>query len=164
MALSIKESFRRRKKGLKFEQRVSRIIRDIFQMFSFTKADVRAAEMGNNGEDIILSNRARKLLNNITIECKDHKNKYGGTYDVYEQAKGHNTNCEPVGIITDSFNKRPVLAVIGLEHYLKLQRELAVLKEQQTKKNISLNGSLKRNGFFVPISNRKEIVATVTVH
>ena len=65
--------------------------------------------------------------------------------------------------MTDSTNNKPVLAIVSLQHYLKLQEEIAVLKEQQNK--IKTNGTIKQNGYFVPIAiNRKEIVATVTVH
>ena len=59
--------------------------------------------MSNNGEDIILSKKAIKLLP-ISLECKDHKNRYGGSYDIYEQAEGNTKGNEPVGVITDSFN------------------------------------------------------------
>ncbi len=52
---------------------------------------------------------------------------------------------------------------MDFHYYLKLQKDLAALKEQENK--IKTNGTIKQNGYFVPISiNRKEIVATVTVH
>ena len=155
------ESYRRRKKGFIFESRVCRTILRVFNKW-LGKADAKPTPMSNNGEDIILSKKAIKLLP-ISLECKDHKNRYGGTYDIYEQAISHNPTKEPVAVMTDSTNNKPVLAVVSLQHYLKLQEEIAVLKEQQNK--IKTNGTIKQNGYFVPIAiNRKEIVATVTVH
>ena len=112
------ESYRRRKKGFIFESRVCRTILRVFNKW-LGKADAKPTPMSNNGEDIILSKKAIKLLP-ISLECKDHKNRYGGTYDIYEQAEGNAKGNEPVGVITDSFNKRPVLAIVSLDHYLNL--------------------------------------------
>jgi hypothetical protein len=162
MALTKKQSYARRLKGFKFEQRVSRIILNIFHKF-LGKGDVKPTPMSNNGEDIILSDRAEKILP-VTLECKDHKNRYIGTYDIYEQARKHNPNKEPVGVITDSYNKLPVLAVVDFEHYLKLHEEIQVLKEKKPESEISLNGTIKNNGYFVPIANFQEVVATVTIN
>ena len=161
MAFTKAESLKRREKGYRFELRVCRIILSIFHKF-LGKGDVKPTPRSNNGEDIILSNKATSYLP-VTMECKDHENRYKGTYDIYEQAISHNPTKEPVAVMTDSTNNKPVLAVVSLQHYLKLQEEIAVLKEQQNK--IKTNGTIKQNGYFVPIAiNRKEIVATVTVH
>jgi|TARA_E500000178_G_scaffold81259_1_gene79550 hypothetical protein len=154
------ESYRRRKKGFIFESRVCRTILRVFNKW-LGKADAKPTPMSNNGEDIILSKKAIKLLP-ISLECKDHKNRYGGTYDIYEQAEGNAKGNEPVGVITDSFNKRPVLAIVSLDHYLNLNKEIATLKED--KKDKFINGTIKEEGYFVPISIRQnEIVATVTI-
>jgi hypothetical protein len=156
------ESYRRRKKGFKFESRVCKIILAVFNKW-LGRGDCKPTPMSNNGEDIIFSNKARQILP-VSLECKDHKNRYGGTYDIYEQAKENSSGREPVGVFTDSFNNRPVLAVVSFEHYLNLQKELATLKDNQENK-IKTNGTLKPLDTFVPISiSRKEIVATVTVH
>jgi len=155
------ESIRRKKKGFKFEVRVCRMILEVFHKF-LGRGDAKPTPMGNNGEDIILSDKATTLLP-ISLECKDHKNRYGGTYDIYEQAKGNASEGEePVGVFTDSFNKRPVLAVMDFHYYLNLKEELATLKQEN---KIKTNGTLKHMDTFVPISiNKKEIVATVTVY
>ena len=156
------ESYKRRLKGYRFEKKVCRIILAIFNRW-LGRGDVKPTPMSNNGEDIILSDKAIKYLP-VSLECKDHKNRYGGTYDIYEQAVGNASEGEePIGVFTDSFNKRPILAVMDFHYYLKLQKDLAALKEQENK--IKTNGTIKQSGYFVPISiNRKEIVATVTVH
>ena len=156
------ESYKRRLKGFRFEQKVCRIILAIFNRW-LGRGDAKPTPMSNNGEDIILSDKAIKYLP-VSLECKDHKNRYGGTYDIYEQAVGNASEGEePIGVFTDSFNKRPILAVMDFHYYLKLQKDLAALKEQENK--IKTNGTIKQSGYFVPISiNRKEIVATVTVH
>ena len=57
---------------------------------SLEPADVRGAIMGENGEDIKLSPKAKKLFN-FSVECKNQE-KYKGVYDCFDQIEGHKDN------------------------------------------------------------------------
>lgn len=157
MSFSKKESWRRKKKGFLFECRVARMILNIFHTY-LGKADVKATPMGNNKEDILLSDKATEYLP-VSLEAKDH-NRYKGLYDIYYQATKHKPEYEAVAVITDSTRTKLVLAIVDFNHYLKLQRQIASLKE----KNNKFNSTLKEESYFVPIAVKpKTIVANVTV-
>lgn len=74
--------------------------------------------MGCQGEDIILSPAARKLLP-ISIEAKSHA-KYA-VYKDFEQAKYNSVSYTPVLIIKQN-NDIP-LAIVSLEYFLQLMEK-----------------------------------------
>ena len=122
------------------------MILNIFHTY-LGKADVKATPMGNNKEDILLSDKATEYLP-VSLEAKDH-NRYKGLYDIYYQATKHKPEYEAVAVITDSTRTKLVLAIVDFNHYLKLQKQIASLKEES---------------YFVPIAVKpKTIVANVTV-
>lgn len=89
---------------------------------TLTNDDVSSRSMGAAGEDILLSQAARKLLP-ISIECKSHA-KYA-IYKDYSQASTNAGTYEPLLIIKQN-NSKP-LAIIDLNYFLEL------LHEQNTK-------------------------------
>jgi hypothetical protein len=105
-----------KQKGRKLQQLVRDLILDTFP--SLGKDDVRSTSMGNSGEDVQLSPAARKLVP-YQIECKSKATSY--IHTVYEQAKAHGEH-EPLVIIKK--NRGDVLAVVSLEHYMRLLKQL----------------------------------------
>ncbi len=100
-------------KGRKLQQ----FVRDkILEYFPELKPDdVISTSMGNQGEDVTLSPRARELLP-ISIECKNRK-----AFAIYKDYLQSEHNCkgfEPVLVIKQ--NRSEPLAVIDLEYLLDL--------------------------------------------
>ena len=60
------ESYRRRLKGFRFEQRVCKIILEIFNRW-LGRGDAKPTPMSNNGCDIILFHKAIKYLS-VSLE------------------------------------------------------------------------------------------------
>lgn len=81
--------------------------------FDLTDDDVRAALMGEGGEDIkLISARARKAFP-FAIECKNRE-VYKGIYDAYEQ---HGDANEPLLII--KMNGKKPLAIMDADKLLQ---------------------------------------------
>lgn len=78
------------------------------------ETDVRSVSMGAGGEDILLSQAARKFLP-VSIECK-HRANYA-FYKDYDQAFSNcPENCEPLLVVRA--NHRPAVAIIDFEYFL----------------------------------------------
>lgn len=80
--------------------------------------DIKSAIMGENGEDIHLSPRARKLMP-LAIEVKRRKGGMKMQYDWLEQARSHSTDDPVVFFRAD---RSEWLAIVPVEHYMKLLR------------------------------------------
>ena len=95
-------------------------VRDII-MGLFTKLtidDVHSTSMGAQGEDVMLSSRAREFLP-IQVECK--ANQRFSIYKQYKQAQQHGP-YEPVLIIRGD-NKK-ALAVVDAKYFFSLFKKL----------------------------------------
>jgi len=79
--------------------------------------DVKSQIMGVNGEDIVLSPRAREVLP-LSIEVKRRK-RFATLYDFVEQAK-QDGKYEPVVFLRADHEKW--LTLVNMEHYLSLLR------------------------------------------
>ena len=79
--------------------------------------DVRSTAMGQSGEDIQLSPKARGYLP-ISCEVKRRK-RFDTIYSFYDQAK-QDGQYEPVVFLRA--DRRPWLVMISMDHYLELQR------------------------------------------
>lgn len=77
--------------------------------------DVISTSMGNQGEDVTLSPKARELLP-ISIECKSRK--AFAIYKDYKQASANAKEYEPVLIVKQ--NRSDPLAIIDLDYLLDL--------------------------------------------
>jgi hypothetical protein len=117
-------------KGRKFQQKVRDSIISL-DIDNLTLDDVRSTGMGQGGEDIQLSPKAREVFP-YSVECKKHKS--FAIYKHYEQAEA---NCprvmnirgiEPVLFIEGDY-KRP-LAVIDMEHFIDLVYTCNLYKEK----------------------------------
>lgn len=86
--------------------------------------DATSRSMGANGDDILLSPRARRYLP-ISVECKSHA-KYA-VYKDYAQATENAKGYAPVLIIKQNHSKP--LAIIDLEYFM----ELLYAKSKETK-------------------------------
>ena len=84
--------------------------------------DVRCALMGESGEDIKLSNRARQKFP-FSVECKALKSP--AAYNWYDQAKENAAEAEPL-VIFKGDNKKP-LAIVDLDIFLDLVYRQGVL-------------------------------------
>lgn len=80
--------------------------------------DIKSTAMGQSGEDIQLSPKARSLLP-VSIECKSHKAM--AIYSLYEQAEQYKEKGEPVLVV--KANRKKPLAVVDLDYYLRLEAE-----------------------------------------
>ncbi len=101
-----------KQKGRLLQQYVRDSLLKLFP--SLTQDDVRSTGMGQGGEDIQLSSAARKLVP-YGIECKSKAKSQIHTF--YEQAQTHG-DYEPLVVVKQ--NRKPVLAVMSFEHFLKL--------------------------------------------
>lgn len=108
-------------KGRKGQQ----LVRDaILKVFPELEADdVRSTGMGQPGEDLQLSPAARKIMP-YQFEVKAKATSQAHTY--YTQAKSHG-KFEPVVVVKK--DRDVALAMMKLEHFLELLRELYDLKK-----------------------------------
>lgn len=81
--------------------------------------DVRSNPMGSQGEDILLSTRARELVP-LSIECKSR-----ATIAVYNWYDQSSTNCpkgsEPL-VVLKADRKKP-LAMVDAEYFFELMEK-----------------------------------------
>lgn len=82
-----------------------------------TTEDVRSTSMGNGGEDVQLSPRARELFP-FQVECKSKSQV--AVYSWYDQASEHGTN-EPLLIIKE--NGRRPLAILDATLLIKIIKD-----------------------------------------
>lgn len=103
-------------KGRKLQQLVRDIILAKFP--ELNKDDVRSTSMGAPGEDIQLSQAARRLLP-IQIECKNKAKM--AVHTLYEEAKDHGEHI-PVLIVKEDYGIP--LAVVDAEWFFNMLRKL----------------------------------------
>jgi len=102
----------RKAKGRKLQQWVRDKILARFPTLELD--DVRSTGMGQGGEDIQLSPKARSLFP-YTVECKNCERI--NVYKFYEQACQHTDKGEPL-VVLKSNHKKP-LAVVDAEFFLE---------------------------------------------
>lgn len=86
---------------------------------SLLPEDVMSTGMGQGGEDIKLSPRARFFFP-YSVECKKHK--HFAVYSPYEQAQANAKGHEPL-LIIEGDRKKP-LAILSAEHFFELMKKL----------------------------------------
>ena len=77
--------------------------------------DVRSTGMGQSGEDIQLSPKARGYFP-FSVECKSRANI--SIYKFYEQAKDNSGGNTPIVVV--KANKKPPLVILDLEDFLNI--------------------------------------------
>jgi len=108
----------RKAKGKRLQKYVCNLILKFFPILS--AKDVLSIRMGRPGEDVQLSDKAKKIFP-YSIECKNQERmKY--LWEAYEQAISNSKNLEPLVII--KINKKKPLVVIDAEYFIKLQSEI----------------------------------------
>jgi hypothetical protein len=108
----------RKAKGKRLQKYVGNLILKFFPILS--EKDVISIRMGRPGEDVQLSDKAKKIFP-YSIECKNQERmKY--LWEAYEQAISNSKNLEPLVII--KINKKKPLVVIDAEYFIKLQSEI----------------------------------------
>jgi hypothetical protein len=108
----------RKAKGKRLQKYVCNLILKYHSMLS--DIDVKSIRMGRKGEDIQLSEKAKKLVP-YSIECKNQeKMKY--IWDAYEQAESNSNDMEPMVVL--KINKKRPLVLVDAEHFFKLQSNL----------------------------------------
>ena len=86
--------------------------------------DIKSNPPFKHGEDILMSEKAKDILN-IKIECKNY-GRWKSTYTQYEYTFKHEVAGEPVLIIDDEGGKttegidRKPLAIMNRNYYLNL--------------------------------------------
>ena len=85
-----------------------------------TPDDVRSTAMGQNGDDIQLSPKAREVLP-LSIEVKRRKD-FATLYNYYDQAKQEG-QYEPVVFLRG--DRKEWLTVVSMDHYMSLLKAKA---------------------------------------
>ena len=110
----------RKAKGKRLQKHICNLILKYFPILS--DKDVISIRMGRPGEDVQLSNKAKKKFP-YSIECKNQERmKY--LWDAYEQAVNNSKNLEPLVVLKIN-NKKPLI-LIDAEHFIKLQSEIKI--------------------------------------
>jgi hypothetical protein len=102
-------------KGRSFQQKIAGAFR---KAFNLEPDDIHSRAMGSNGEDLMLSPAARRMLP-FSFECKKHKT--FGVYTHWTQAKANAGKYDPVLVIEANY-KEP-LVIIGLDTFIKILKE-----------------------------------------
>ena len=105
----------RKAKGRRLQNWVRDTLLEIFT--SLDSNDISCAIMGETGEDIKLSNPAKKLIP-YSFECKN-KETFKGIYDIMSQAQ-ENAKVTDVPVAVIKMNKFQPLAIVDATHFLKL--------------------------------------------
>jgi len=105
----------RKAKGRRLQNWVRDTLLSLFE--TLDDNDIMCAIMGETGEDIKLSNPAKKLIP-YSFECKN-KEGFKGIYDIIAQAKSNSRVTDtPVAVI--KMNNHQPLAILDATHFLKL--------------------------------------------
>ena len=108
----------RKAKGKRLQKYVCSLILKYHS--KLTDNDVKSIRMGRKGEDIQLSEKAKRSVP-YSIECKNQeKMKY--LWDAYEQAINNSDDSEPLVVL--KINQKKPLVLIDAEHFFKLQSEI----------------------------------------
>jgi hypothetical protein len=102
-----------KQKGRTHQQYVRDKILDKYPQLE--KDDVRSTGMGQGGEDVQLSPRARELFN-FSVECKS-KAAFAG-YAFYDQAAANRGESIPIVVV--KANRRKPLVLIDFDDFLGL--------------------------------------------
>ena len=105
----------RKAKGRRLQNWVRDTLLSIFNILDDN--DISCAIMGEPGEDIKLSNPAKKLIP-YSFECKN-KETFKGIYDIMSQAQ-QNAKVTDVPVAVIKMNKFQPLAIVDATHFLKL--------------------------------------------
>ena len=107
----------RKAKGRRLQNWVRDTLLEIFAFKNLDSNDIKCAVMGETGEDIKLSNTAKRCIP-YSFECKN-KETFKGIYDIIDQAKSNSNAREtPIGII--KMNKHQPLAILDAKHFLQM--------------------------------------------
>ena len=105
-------------KGKKLQNLVAEKLREMLQPFGVVEGDIKSTIMGDQGEDVQLSPRARDLIP-VSIECKSHARM--AVYSLYEQAEKEAEGTENQPVLVIKANRKQPLVVIGLDNWLDLE-------------------------------------------
>ena len=111
-------------RGRSFQQEVRDSILERFT--TLEPDDVKSTSMGAQGEDVMLSPAARKLLP-IQIECKRVKNAIG-LYNYYRQAAAHGKHNPVVFVRAD---REIPLVILSADSYLNTLKEISDYRNKQ---------------------------------
>ena len=105
----------RKAKGRRLQNWVRDTLLSIFK--TLDDNDISCAIMAETGEDIKLSNPAKKLIP-YSFECKN-KQTFKGIYDIMAQAQS-NAKVTDVPVAIIKMNKFQPLAIVDATHFLQL--------------------------------------------
>lgn len=98
--------------GYKLQKDFAKLVRD---KFNLEERDVVSTPSSIQGEDILLTNKARKLFP-YSVECKYREKML--IYQFWEQCKANSDEYEPLLVLKSK--RKPMLICVDAEHYLKL--------------------------------------------
>jgi hypothetical protein len=100
-------------------RRLQQWVRDsLIEIFKLDDDDVHSRSMGAQGEDVMLSPKARELFP-YSIECKNVERL--NLWDAWKQAQSNAGGYEPLLIIKR--NRQEPLAVVDAKHFIRKQNE-----------------------------------------
>lgn len=105
-----------KQKGRVLQQHVAAALTEKLEEFGISEGDFRSISMGANGEDIILSPFAKKLVGDLRIECKNREALNVPTV-FWEHAKTY--SGKPVLLVSKRNHTKP-LVTLTLNDYLEL--------------------------------------------
>jgi hypothetical protein len=117
-------------KGRRLQDLVRQELRRIGAQYGLVDDDIKAAQMGAFGEDIVLSPAARKILD-LWVECKNVEKL--NVVGVFEK---HREKYEPKGgivLLVHSKNRTKPMVTLALADFLPLYE--ARLREKENGKN-----------------------------
>ena len=105
----------RKAKGKRLQKAICELILKYFP--NLNEKDAVSRRMGRKGEDIILSNKAKKIFP-YSIECKNQERmKY--LWECYSQCENNANSLEPLLIL--KINKKKPLAIKDAKYFIKFQ-------------------------------------------
>ena len=119
----------RKSKGRLLQKYVVKKFLDAFPFL--TTDDVSSRSMGAGGEDVLLSQQARKVLP-LSIECKNTEKI--NIWQAYEQAKENAGDWVPV--VVHKKNRKDPIVIVDLDYFISLHTDchaLGVMLHHATK-------------------------------
>ncbi len=124
--MTAKTTSSKKAKGRKLCSFVKELILNVFN--NLEDEDVRITSSGANGEDVLLSPRARKLFP-FSLECKSY-----ASFSVYKHFK---QACDNAGkhtpLLVIKANRKEPLVILSLDNFMELVKELSYNEVNESK-------------------------------
>ena len=110
----------RQEKGQRLQRKLSKRIVELVP--ELTSDVVKSNPPHKHGEDILMSTKAKELLN-IKVECKN-LDRFKTIYSHYDYACKHDGEGESILVINDESLDREPLAIMDSDYFIKILQRL----------------------------------------